>query len=507
MMSNFPVTKIEIDQEDTLFDKPLITLNTVGIENFWDEKGKIVNITAIVGENGTGKTRLLREIITKNKLINKSNYNILYYSPLVSFNLKYGFPISGQYEDLSFTKFIDDNAKYTLTDAMSGSIGIADNNDPMYVVKLSFFQEIIHFLTAFPFENTNKFPVSDFIKIKDRIVYKIEIRDDSRSFFSDIKPNHGFNKNIPLVREKIIQLINALYKKYNDQIAKFESIEKDNNKNNRDTICSDFIDKINELKIEDYDTTVDGGVELSIGKEDYLNLYKAYNYFYIMISSIKPFAADTPKPFIFPKILDRLSSGEIALITLFSKFYDYIITKGLFDEHKNYLLLLDEPDAMFHPEWKRKFIHTITAVFPAIFPGAKLQIIFTTHDPLTLSDMPSSNVIFLKKEGDKTIIADSKEKKTFGANIYELYRDSFFLESYMGEFAQGKINDVITWLNFKTIQKLDGELSEIQKKKQEEPAFKSINEKYVEKIIDMIGEPIMQKKLREMFDFVKPKSQ
>ncbi len=67
---------------------------------------------------------------------------------------------------------------------------------------------------------------------------------------------------------------------------------------------------------------------------------------------------------------------------------------------------------------------------------------------MILSDITDDRIVFLKKEGDYSIDKSINEKKsTFGANIYDLYHDSFFMDKYMGEFAFNKINDVINMVN------------------------------------------------------------
>ena len=84
-------------------------------------------------------------------------------------------------------------------------------------------------------------------------------------------------------------------------------------------------------------------------------------------------------------------------------------------------------------------------------------ILYATHSPMILSDITDDRIVFLKKEGDYSIDKSINEKKsTFGANIYDLYHDSFFMDRYMGEFAFNKINDVINMVNFyKVVVELD----------------------------------------------------
>ena len=128
------------------------------------------------------------------------------------------------------------------------------------------------------------------------------------------------------------------------------------------------------------------------------------------------------------------------------------------------------------------FINTLIKMLPKIFIGMRIQIIFTTHDPLTLSDIPNNNIVYLKKENNKTIILDNenKPKKSFGANITDLLADSFFIDNgLMGDFAMARINDTIDWINDKNRDLATKE--------------------YYGKLIDIIDEPLVRYKIREMY--------
>ena len=106
--------------------------------------------------------------------------------------------------------------------------------------------------------------------------------------------------------------------------------------------------------------------------------------------------------FISINVYRNMSSGEFAILNFFSKLYFFMKNKPatLLDK-KNFILLLDEVDLGLHPMWKKRFITTILQSIPYFFEGLtpklNLQIILTTHDPLTLSDIPKHNVIFLEK--------------------------------------------------------------------------------------------------------------
>jgi hypothetical protein len=189
----------------------------------------------------------------------------------------------------------------------------------------------------------------------------------------------------------------------------------------------------------------------------------------------------------------NLSSGETAMLNLFSRISNYFTLQTI-EKGQKYLLLLDEADLGFHPEWKKKFISTLIPFVQGLFKeiGSTVQIIFTTHDPLTLSDILNYNITYLTKDGNSEKYdalkydAPSRPQKSFGANITELLADSFFINNGLtGEFASTKINETITWLNEKE-DKVD-------------------KDDYHKRLIENIGEPIIRRKLAEMYSDKMPK--
>lgn len=194
------------------------------------------------------------------------------------------------------------------------------------------------------------------------------------------------------------------------------------------------------------------------------------------------------------------------------------------------IFLLDEPELGFHPLWKKKFVNCIIKVLPLFFEHKQIQIILSTHDPLTLSDFPISNTIFLNKmEGNCLKIAEANiPKQTFGSNINELLVNSFFLkDELIGDFAREKIEEVILQLNyFKLLkEKIYFQNVDQTKEKHKQDELKRINaaienldknqntkkfrssdfmnekiESKVFKTINLIGEPVIRYKLFEMYD-------
>lgn len=188
-----------------------------------------------------------------------------------------------------------------------------------------------------------------------------------------------------------------------------------------------------------------------------------------------------------------LSNGERSMYELFSQMYklEIAISNGEFNfenEFETYLILLDEADLSFHPTWKKRYISLLIKILPIIFKGKKIQIIFTTHDPLALSDVPKQNVIFLDKNEGQTIISE-QNIETFGANVHELLADSFFIsDGLMGDFAKEKIQDLVSFLTF-DVESSDGN-----------QPIGVWNEDSAQQLIELVGEPVIQQRLQSLFD-------
>ena len=150
-----------------------------------------------------------------------------------------------------------------------------------------------------------------------------------------------------------------------------------------------------------------------------------------------------------------LSDGEQALLDLYSRLFSLSKRKTTTDKfqlikstnndepEKNAILLLDEIDNSLHPDWQRKIINSLISFVHEIYQGTNLQIIITSHSPIILSDIPKQNTVFLQIEGasHKTVTVESNE--TFAANIYSLYKNSFFFdESMIGAFAEKKLKEL-----------------------------------------------------------------
>lgn len=185
-----------------------------------------------------------------------------------------------------------------------------------------------------------------------------------------------------------------------------------------------------------------------------------------------------------------LSSGEKQMIysqnSLFYHLYnlDSVITnidnKKIVYENIN--IILDEIELYFHPEYQRKYIKRLLDGIEVL--GLKqiknINLLVMTHSPFILSDIPSSNVLRLEKGHPYTF--DHKLDKTFGANIYDLLKDSFFLEGFIGEFSLNKIKNLLKFLEGESIK------------------TNYWNKTNSSETIELIGEPMIKERMKNLYD-------
>lgn len=114
-------------------------------------------------------------------------------------------------------------------------------------------------------------------------------------------------------------------------------------------------------------------------------------------------------------------------------------------KYKNVNLFLDEIELCFHPEYQRMFVSNLLQTLKdnKVCEDINVNVILTTHSPFVLSDIPRSNILFLKK-GE---IDRDNDLNPFGANVNDLLAESFFLSSgFMGEFAKSKVESLVKYL-------------------------------------------------------------
>lgn len=187
----------------------------------------------------------------------------------------------------------------------------------------------------------------------------------------------------------------------------------------------------------------------------------------------------------------QISAGEQSYLNIFSRFISIFETDWTTRyNYKDLIIFFDEIETTLHPEWQRTLVKNLIKFFEEFFieddhkkhniEPKHIHLIFATHSPILLSDIPVGNCCFLKREEGTFItkVEENKNTTAFGSNIYNLYRDSFFMKNgLMGLFAEEKLKEV-----FDIFKKNAADITEIERD-------------FCKKVIANIGEAIIKREL------------
>lgn len=174
-----------------------------------------------------------------------------------------------------------------------------------------------------------------------------------------------------------------------------------------------------------------------------------------------------------------ISAGEKKILDVFSGIFTNISFREA-DVDKTYIVLLDEPDKGLHPEMSRRLITWLVKAFSNEMFKNHYQFIISTHSPFLISDIPIPNIHCLKKEN----AADSWNTHIIGSkygllnSIPDILKDTFFMDSPFGEYGN---------LFFKSLVKEIEVLNSISNRKyveQLEKKIQMVNDKVLRRYLD-----------------------
>ncbi|MFC0777893.1 AAA family ATPase [Flavobacterium sp. HJSW_4] len=185
---------------------------------------------------------------------------------------------------------------------------------------------------------------------------------------------------------------------------------------------------------------------------------------------------------------NTLSSGEQQLIhSIQSVVYHINNLQSVYSSSVNRIsykyinILYDEIELYFHPEYQKRFINELLKSLEKLYLDKieGINILFSSHSPFILSDIPSSNILKLK---NGEIQLKKINEQTFGANINDILANDFFLKNgFMGEFVKDRINSVIDFIT------------------EDENPNNIWTLNTAKEFIELIGEPLIRAELRELF--------
>ncbi|SKB01316.1 AAA family ATPase [Sporosarcina newyorkensis] len=545
-----------------------IDKNNQYIENFFKVNGSEIKleISAIVGENGTGKSSILdfiqnymekvefntdfiivfevnnELVIDTNleiKVTNKENYNIRISNNNANFNfydnylldhitLFFSNVFDVRYLENEKKSFIADET-VTLNARNISTNALLNNFDGPDAFLNSEFKKQIFFMNAFK----EKLQITDIIDIPEDIYLETNNFSDELDTLSyelsDFIEEFNYEKVSNLYFD--IGLRNNFGEKFTVRILQRYCIDvayllKGNGLKdtliisafNKGKKSNDVITMITSTLIKHFEKksklSVKGKImkKLNDIQENYLKLIVAFNELELFENEKGIYILTTHKKTeaflnvyksgfynsnLFYFYWSKLSSGQYSLLNLFGRFYDSLLQierdfeDSLYDEEaeelnyevKSYLLLIDEGDLYFHPQWQKDWLFYFIKLLELIFKG-EVQVILTTHSPLILTDFPNCNVTFISESKAITINNELEGSvRTFGANINELFTNSFFIsDGLIGKFAKYKINDFAKKL-------LNSEPDEVYRERE-----------FYKNFIDIIGEPFVKNKLLHIYN-------
>lgn len=110
--------------------------------------------------------------------------------------------------------------------------------------------------------------------------------------------------------------------------------------------------------------------------------------------------------------------------------------------YNNVNLILEEIELYFHPDFQKRYITMILDGISQLNLNNihGINLCFVTHSPFILSDIPKDNLLIMDNGNSKR----EAYLKTFGANIYDMLKNSFFLKGTpIGSYAQWVITRII----------------------------------------------------------------
>ncbi|MGG0338136.1 AAA family ATPase [Priestia aryabhattai] len=556
-------------------------------DQHFNSLARITNVTAVVGENGTGKTSLLnymkrnlvygRELerpeaififfdhikgkyyiyhhanILIKDIIRSANCNIDISEPLQTYqnskiNGKFpkGIPLLKDNTFIFFSNAFDskdwEEQKKNLRNISTNYLFRESTNSiGLQEITMHRFQEVkrqIEFIRFFP-DYAGKY-FSSFDNLLNRLPKELIIHFHSHDFNSDLKHSdfiiefmENFERDLSInYDEKDLYFMNYLTKilvrHFITELVYYIAKPHFNDNLRTQIISIVFEDYYNSnekdpyKKFEEWLENIAFGAHLAINnviknlahavlrfkkslaviiKEEQVEIkgrvikLNISNAMHIIDELMWPYNHSTIQNEFMTMDWRNLSSGEKALLNLYSRFFylaklDSDNRKKANSPHQlcnNLTILVDEGELYFHPQWQKELIYNLLNFLPYAFRSEqirRIQIIITSNSPFILSDLPSTNVIFLQRKRNESQVLDGLEEQpqTFAANIHSLLSNSFFIkDGLISSFAKEKVN--------KVIDLLINESSQVIKE----------NNDIITKTIDMIGEPVIKNKLMNMY--------
>jgi predicted ATPase len=398
-----------------------------------------LKVSILVGENGTGKTSILKFL---SEVFVDENYHKRLNSP---FNL--------EYEIDNIRSFIS-----------NGDYKIADLPSKVIVSSYSAFEPYKHkgpknrLMSEYVYLGTlGQGPMGPIASLSSVCIPILEtfFHTDKRKLTAiyELLNEIGY-VDIPLIQISYIQSENYLKKYYYEL-----KMNKKDNEHINEIIY--LLDKLHSFHRDDSSIRKIGGRHLIDVKtlESYIDGPLGWLADIKRLASL-PGGINVVKSLSFIKEnelvpIRDLSSGELSMFFRFFK-----LIAAMSDE---VVVLIDEPETHLHPRWIQKYLNMITS----IFGHYNAHFVIATHSPLIAADVPNESIIGLRKNRLGRVEQYIVKEQTLGTSPQEILREVFKLDNHYGDFTNytiSKIHELIDVGKINLAEKLYDDLGDSDEK-------------------------------------------
>ncbi|GAA6766801.1 hypothetical protein AAFH68_27450 [Flavobacterium sp. CGRL1] len=526
----FQFYKLEHDKKEEIKFEDLLIKDTSNEEKFNLFYNLVVNYS-LYGLNSNEVGLWVEKVFHKNDgyqtpivinpFRNEGEIDINSENELVTDRLMYNMIVNEDLRQITYNNKVD-----TITFSRKGEFRelvinrILNDNNEYYKKFLESLISLYNSNSNLKYEGTTLLDISMIEQqCLDYIIRKIKRITQNYTIYSAYKFNQDNSEDIEVNEKNIHKIVKILdlFKEDRSHITNkiFQAVNfifLNRSVTVKDKIYEFYFDKKSQTELEQ---------ELEkVCFDDFAELIldRSHNYNINVINLLPPSIFFNDYIFENKSKFSQLSSGEKQQIFSLNSILYHLINLNSTDSNDFPLkyrflnIILDEIELYAHPDMQRKYLKELLDGIGKldIQNIEAINILFITHSPFILSDIPKENVLFLEVDEveKKSKPTNFKKMNTFGANIHDLLADSFFIgDGLIGEFAKEKIRITLEWLKNeankqKTFFVLNDEIVLPKFDLREDEIL------YHKQIIELIDEPLVKNKLKDLFiEFVKDDSE
>lgn len=174
-------------------------------------------------------------------------------------------------------------------------------------------------------------------------------------------------------------------------------------------------------------------------------------------------------------LLKQLSDGEQQFL--------HSLGICLMLKNKSALLLLDEPETHFNPDWRSKFISTLNeSLTKAESNNMMRDILITSHSPFIISDCFPDKVVYFKRNKENPKIVEAISAKdmnfnSFGASVDIILEVLFGKRQTIGNLAKKRLKYDLSQVKSKEdVDTIKDEISELGESIEKDILLAALNE-------------------------------